>query len=376
MKARLLLLVWLLALGCEADSAGGGPAQPVAGMMASPQAGSGGDPTAGTGGTGGAGGTAGTGGAGGLPAGGSAGTMDPPMMAGTSGTGGTGGGGAGGMMDPPIDEPPFGGADVFTWSTDEFTLQAGEEAYLCFASTLEEDLVINGYNSDVQPFVHHLIFSRARDPEPAGLAECDIAFRNGWDPVFISGAGDTTLEFPDDAGHVLATGQQMVVQMHLLNVQEVAVTGKVDIHMRRSDATNPRPVSTYIFGTAAVELPPNEVTEVVGTCPMWQPIQLIAGFPHMHTLGSKMTLEFGSDEGSMREVFKRDPFDFDNQQIDKLDVSIAAGEISRVTCTFTNDKDQTIGYGESTLNEMCYFIGFAIDRPSQSACLEVLPPLN
>jgi hypothetical protein len=27
-----------------------------------------------------------------------------------------------------------------------------------------------------------------------------------------------------------------------------------------------------------------------------------------------------------------------------------------------------------TLDEMCYFVGFAVDQSSMSACLEVLPP--
>jgi hypothetical protein len=162
--------------------------------------------------------------------------------------------------------------------------------------------------------------------------------------------------------------------MHLLNASEEAVTGSLDIHMRRSAIENPRPVSSYIFGTAAVELPAMTTTEVVGTCPMWQPVQLIAGFPHMHKLGSTMTFEVGTSETTMREVFKRDPFDFDDQRIEPLELSIAAGDLTRVRCTYDNTHDQTIGYGESTLNEMCYFIGFAIDQPSQSACLEVLPP--
>jgi len=375
MKAQPLSLIGLVLSACcawacasEDDQPSQMQPEPQAGAAAAPMTGGVGSSTAGTG----SGGAAGTG------VGGAAGTGVGGM--GVGGTAGIAGGGTGGlpaagtsaMMDPP--EPPFGvDADVFEWSTGTFTLEASQERYLCFASTLEEDLVINGYHTDVEPFVHHLIFSRARDPEPEGFAECDIAFRNGWDPVFISGAGDTTLEFPDDAGHDLVTGTQMVVQMHLLNATENPVEGSLTIAMRRSTIANPRPVSTYIFGTAAVELPAKQQTQIIGTCPMWQPVHLIAGFPHMHMLGSAMTFEVGS-EGSMQEVFKRDPFDFDNQRIDPLDVEIAAGDISRVSCTFTNDLDQAVGYGESTRNEMCYFIGFAIDRPSQSACLEVLPP--
>ena len=76
-------------------------------------------------------------------------------------------------------EPPFGAdADVLTWSTDQFSLDAGQERYLCFAKTIDEDAVVNAYASDVQPFVHHLIFSRATAPEPDGFAECDVAFRS------------------------------------------------------------------------------------------------------------------------------------------------------------------------------------------------------
>jgi len=301
------------------------------------------------------------------------------LAAGAGGTAGAaaGTGGAGGMdpvtMDP---EPPFGpDADVYAWSTGTFMLEPDQEQYLCFASTLDEDLIINGYGTLGAPFVHHLILARTRAPEPDGFAECDVAFRNTWDTLFISGAGASKLEFPADAGHELPKGTQILVQMHLLNLTEAPVQGSVAIDMRRSTIANPRPVSSFIFGTAAVELPANQQSEVVGTCPMWQSIQLIAGFPHMHLLGTSMHFEVGSSESTLHEVFKRDPFTFDDQRIDPVELTIAAGDITRVRCSYENTLDQAVGYGESTRNEMCYFVGFAIDLSSQSACLEVLPPL-
>jgi hypothetical protein len=337
-------------------------------MVASGGAGAGGAPVSGgaggtvsSGGIGGAGGTVSSGGIGGSGGG----------VAGSSG----GMGGSGGTMVEPTPEVPFDGADFVTWSTEEFSLEPGQERYLCFASSLDEDLVINGYNTlGGQPYVHHLIFARTRTPEPEGFEECDVAFRNSWDTLFITGAGASTLEFPEDAGHQLPTGTQLLVQMHLLNATEQAVSGSLDINMRRSSIEKPRPVSSFIFGTAAVELPPSTTSEVVGTCPMWQAVDLIAGFPHMHMLGTSMRFEVGSSEADLREVFKREPFNFDDQRIDPLELSIAAGSITRVSCTYDNPHDETIGYGESSFNEMCYFVGFAVDRPGMSACLEVLPP--
>jgi hypothetical protein len=265
-------------------------------------------------------------------------------------------------------------ADVFEWRTGELELEPGQEQYLCYASTLTEDMTVNAFASEIAPFVHHLIFSRARAPEPEGFAECDVTFRNSWEPLFISGAGDTKLEFPEDAASVMTAGTQLVLQMHLLNTSDKPVSGTTLINMRRTSIENPRRVSTAVFGTAAVSLPANKESEVVGTCAVKQDIQLIAGFPHMHLLGTGLRFEIGKSKDKLEEVFKRDPYDFDNQSIEKLDVKLSAGDMARVSCTYNNTHDQTISYGESTLNEMCYFIGFAVD--SRGGCLEVTPPVT
>ena len=265
-------------------------------------------------------------------------------------------------------------AAVFEWRTGDFALDPGQEQYLCFASTLEEDMVINGYASEVEPFVHHLIFSRARAPEPDGFAECDVTFRQSWETLFLSGAGDTKLEYPEDAGAVLKAGEQLVLQMHLLNTSDKPVSGSTLINMRRSSVKDPRRVSSAVFGTAKVELPARQTSEVVGSCAVKQEVQLIAGFPHMHLLGTSLRFEVGQSADDLKEVFKRDPYDFDNQSIERLDLKINAGDMTRVTCQYNNTHDQIITYGESTLNEMCFFVGFAVE--SRGGCLEVRPPVE
>lgn len=264
---------------------------------------------------------------------------------------------------------------TFTWSTEEFEVAPGKDRYLCFSKKLEEDMVIDGYETAGAPFVHHLIFSRSRGGDKLGFEDCPEAFRMSWDPVFITGAGAATLEFPTGAGHKLPKGTQMTVQMHLLNTGDDPVKGKLDIKMRRSAEANPRPVNSYIFGTAAVNLPPKQTSKVVGTCRVREPVKLIAAFPHMHMLGTKMTFEVGQSEATMKEVFKREPFTFDNQSIEPLMFDLKPGDITRVTCTYNNTLDQVVKYGESTFDEMCYLVGFAVDRAFQSACLEVIPPL-
>src|SRR5689334_16241032 len=58
------------------------------------------------------------------------------------------------------------GKDSLTLTTDQVSLEPGEERYLCFATTLDEDAVIDSYSSEAQPFVHHIVFVRTLAPEP------------------------------------------------------------------------------------------------------------------------------------------------------------------------------------------------------------------
>ncbi|MET0342240.1 MAG: hypothetical protein ABW252_14645 [Polyangiales bacterium] len=265
--------------------------------------------------------------------------------------------------------------DALSFKTDSFELPAGKERYLCFTKTLQEDLVIDGYHTAGAPFVHHLIFARNRVPQKDGFEECDEAFRMTWDPVFLTGAGATTLEFPKDAGHKIPKGTQMIVQMHLLNASEEAIKSQVEIKMHRSSVANPRPVNSYVFGSPDVNLLPNQTGQVVGNCKMSENLEIIGAFPHMHMLGTSMTFEAGANEASLKTVFQRDPYSFDSQTVDRLAIKLAPGDLTRVTCKYKNTTNHVIKFGESSLSEMCFLITFAVDRQFQSGCMEKIPPL-
>jgi hypothetical protein len=300
--------------------------------------------------------------------------------------------GSGSMaLAPPASEPsdaassrsdaaPDGGSleagsvadasQAFEWRTGTFDLAPGQERYLCFAKTLDEDMTVGAYSNEGQPFVHHVIFARTRSPEPDGFSECNTGFRNSWDPLYIAGAGPSKLEMPSDAGHILTKGTQLLAQLHLLNLGTQPVTATAAIDMYRTSVVNPRPVNSYIFGTMNVNLPPMQTSEVVGQCSVREPLKLIAAFPHMHMLGRAMRFEVGASADTMATVFQRDPFDFDNQHIDRIALDLAQGNQTRLTCKYDNPHPTAVTYGESTLNEMCYLIAFAVDRTSISACIQ------
>ena len=280
---------------------------------------------------------------------------------GTTVSGGSGGGGGGAAGT---------GADVLVWRTDAFNVDPGQERYICFASPLDEALTVDSYSTAGLPFVHHIIFARTRTAAPNGFSECGSTFQTSWDPLFIAGAGASTLQFPSDAGHVLTKGTQLLVQLHLLNLGADPVTGTLAISMHRSSVVNPRPVNSYVFGTMNVHLPPMQESQVVGQCDVRERVNLIAAFPHMHTLGRAMRFEVGKSLDALTPKFVRDPFNFNDQRMETVAIDLAQGDKVRLTCTYQNPNPTEVTYGESTLNEMCYLIGFAIDRSSMGGCVQ------
>ena len=58
-----------------------------------------------------------------------------------------------------------------------------------------------------------------------------------------------------------------------------------------------------------------------------------------------------------------------DQRLELINLTLNAGDVTRVTCNYQNPMDQTITFGESTKNEMCFLVGFAADRSGTSGCV-------
>jgi hypothetical protein len=90
----------------------------------------------------------------------------------------------------------------------------------------------------------------------------------------------------------------------------------------------------------------------------------------MHQLGARMTIEVGKSLDAMRPLYARDPYSFDDQRMEKMKLKLEAGDMLRVTCDYkTNENDIVVNFGESSNDEMCFFVGFALgDAPAQADC--------
>ena len=84
-----------------------------------------------------------------------------------------------------------------------------------------------------------------------------------------------------------------------------------------------------------------------------QDFTLLTVAPHMHQLGSHMKVE--AVRGGAAEVLHDEGYDFYDQKLYELSpVSMSQGDQIRVTCGYNNTTGQTVVFGDSSEQEMCF----------------------
>jgi hypothetical protein len=260
-----------------------------------------------------------------------------------------------------------------TFRTEDFTLEPGQEKFLCYTQTLDRDVVVGGYSINAKPYVHHTVLSKTAGDEPEGMSECDVLFRLAWEPIFPVGAGEYEIQFPEGIGQVLPAGTRLLAQLHLLNAGKETVVDSAELDLHLSPHESPRELATFAFGNFNVNLPPLQSSKIESVCSVKEQVEVVAAFPHMHQLATSLTFEVGPSADRLSKVFERNPYDFDNQNLELVNLTLNAGDVTRVTCNYDNTTDKTITFGESTFNEMCFFVGFAADRSVASGCIVGTP---
>ena len=279
----------------------------------------------------------------------------------------TGGTAVAPMGPPGISVDSSTGELVFR--TAPIEVGAGEEAYTCYGITLEQDVVIDGFRKSAQQSVHHAQFFEALWPEPEGESVCNEQFKLTWLPIFLAGAGASELRFDEGVGHVIPAGTQLVLQMHLFNASDDDLSQPVEIRMHKSTSSNVTPVAPWAIGSSQIDIAPRQPGKAQNVCTVTAPVELLAVFPHMHMLGQRFTVEVGKRMDAMKPLYAREPFNFDDQRMEKVQIKLDAGDILRVTCDYMNTTDNRVSFGESSTDEMCFFVGFAAgDFPAQADC--------
>jgi hypothetical protein len=273
-------------------------------------------------------------------------------------------------MEPALSPPaPAGGQQV---ASDTYKLPAGSEHYMCYQFRSPADAVaVTHVDSISETGVHHLALFQVTPghDEIAAAHECDDLIKETWLPVFVSGTGSHDLSMPAGVGETIAPNTQYVLQLHLLNSTDADIDVRAGVNLTYDHSpTGLQQAGIYGIGNTEITIPPGATDYTVTEhCAIDKTLNVFGVFPHMHKLGT----EFDVTQGSAATPFYTvNPWAFGNQPIAPMVTTLTTADTIDVTCHWNNPGTTPVTYGESTTNEMCYFVMFYYPYDGLDGCVD------
>jgi hypothetical protein len=252
----------------------------------------------------------------------------------------------------PVEEPGASGFESLIQG--EWSMPPGEEGYVCARTTVEESMYVSAFETINPPGTHHTLLTIGEaDGQPDGVTPCNAAV-NKLRSVTGSGVGTDPLTFPEGVAFHIEKGMQLLLNLHLFNTGDEILTGVSGTRVKRIPEADVEHVAEGVLaGTIALDLPAGQTTEHVGHCTMTSDTTIFAIAPHMHQLGIHEKV-FGESAAGETKLFDA-PYSFDEQSyVAVAPLTLAKGDRVRVECTHRNTTGADVGFGDSSLAEMCF----------------------
>lgn len=245
------------------------------------------------------------------------------------------------------------------WKTlliSRWEVPPGMEKYQCVRFTLPQDVNVSAFRALSPPGTHHTFLMISDTAMKADGTEPCNATTVGTRNLTGSGVGTNDFVMPQGVATQLKKGQQLILNLHLFNVTDKPITGLSGTLIKVSqDADVKQFAEGILAGPISLAIPPGGPTKITGSCMMTTDVTLFGVIPHMHQLGTH--LKAVAKSSVMGEVVLSDrPYDFDSQIVYSLEpqIPMKAGDTISVECTYQNPTGKMVGWGESSLEEMCF----------------------
>ena len=244
---------------------------------------------------------------------------------------------------------------------------AGVETTQCIVVPLgnTEDVVLNGYTINLSEGSHHLIVYTTTDAEQDDPINCApfTGLALGTDvPIVFANKKEETWAFPDGIAIDLPANQMIKIEGHYINTTAGDLQGTGNVSFATTPkATAPayQPANFNFFGTTNISIAPNATYStgvlfqagIAGT-------HLINVTTHQHRLGTGIQVWAGNPGDMSNRI--ADDSDWSNPSWGLIAPQFDFDGTNGLTyqCDWTNTTDQTVGFGESALNEMCFVGGY------------------
>lgn len=264
-----------------------------------------------------------------------------------------------------------GSNNEILFASSDFTIQPGDEKYICWAGNLPADREVNirSIRGDYGAATHHVFFAWTLVPEPDGMTECPVLFKPTWIPIYLGGRNTSPLNLPEGAAIQMGTGKQLVLQLHLQNTSPTPIVNRVTMHIELGETGKTyTPAGVFGFDNLDITLPPKTANvHTTMSCIPGKEMNVFAVLGHMHKLGTALDI---SQNGS--PVY-HEAWNFDEQPITPFSLTAHATDEFGLDCTHSNSLDKTVVYGESSDTEMCAAIFYYTPYDHLGGCVNSPP---
>ena len=233
--------------------------------------------------------------------------------------------------------------------------------------------------SDKAEVLHHwLLFSTLELNAEGDHFTAPLPTLAGVNPVLLAGwaVGAPNQVPPSDVGMELPpTGSTLNVQWHFYNSTGRPQTDASKVQICTvPKGTRPHMGSISWLGTEDLNgnvwfggpgMPAHKESTFTTTCVpartgmnSTDPIHIMVFEPHMHRIGKRMKTVANKLDGTTA-VLMDEPFSFGNETHYPVSYDLMPGETLTTSCTFNNNTNGGVPFGESTNAEMCYQFTFA-----------------
>jgi hypothetical protein len=242
----------------------------------------------------------------------------------------------------------------------DWSVPPGQELYKCIGITVEEDMYIDLFHTPNPTGEHHAVLTIANGPggvtgTQLGEYDCDVNTL-GLEMMYASGVGTDDLVMPDGVAIKVEAGRFLHLNLHLFNTDpSETISAHSAIMGRRVDPVAPAMEAEMVFaGTFEISVPPMSTATASGGCTFNDAATIFTYWPHMHQAANhqKVTVTIGGTP----QVIHDEAFDFREQYNFPLSphLQVASGDSINVECTYYNDSNTEITFGDSSTQEMCF----------------------
>jgi hypothetical protein len=256
---------------------------------------------------------------------------------------------------------------------------AGVETTQCIVVPLgnTEDVVMNGYTINLSEGSHHLIVYETTDMEQDDPVNCTpfAGLALGTDiPIVFANTKQETWAFPAGIAIDLPANQMIKIEGHYINTtaSDLQGTGNVTFDTVPA-ATAPafQAANFNFFGTTKITIPPNST---YSTGPLFQAgiagTHFISVTTHQHRLGTGAQVWLGNQGDMSDRVANDTDWSTPSWSLIAPQYDFDGTNGLNYQCDWTNTTDQTVGFGESALDEMCFVGGYYYPSQGMNLCLD------